>query len=177
MRAWGAQNNSGDWSYLEPPTSSRARGGTVHGGMLFSPAEFEMEDYLGINSAADTDSPLATTYVALAPTVRLAFGRPTTSGHPSSGSKVIHQEAAGEELIVAQVGTAGALTNIMKASIEATDSQAYVEFEGGRAVKIPSGDDTQRPTVPANGDLRVNTGTDELEYYSGGSWRTLIGTV
>ena len=175
VRAWGAQNNSGDWSYVQPPVSSRARGGTVNGGLLFAPSEFEMEDYLGINSVADTSSPSASTYVTFAPKVRVTFGLPTTSGHPSSASKVLYQASASGELIIAQVGTAGALTSIMKASVNATDTQPYVEIEGTRAVRIPAGEDSQRPTSPAEGDLRVNTTTNNLEYYAGGAWRTLLG--
>jgi hypothetical protein len=56
MRAWGSQSAStGDWSYVEPPMSSRARGGTGHGGILFSPPRFELEDYLGINTGANVE--------------------------------------------------------------------------------------------------------------------------
>lgn len=180
VRAWGAQSESGDWDFVEPPVSARARGGTVNGGLLFAPAEFEMEDYLGINSDADTDVPLATTYVTFAPTVRMAFGKPTVSGHLASGAKIIHQAAAGGALIVAESDADGALTDIVKASIEAADSQPYVECEGTRAMRIPAGTTAQRPSAGVAGDLRVNETTGKLEYYSGfggGGWYTASGAV
>jgi len=179
VRAWGAQSNSGDWDYIEPPVSSRARGGTVNGGLLFAPSEFEMEDYLGINSDADTDSPLATTYAMFAPGVAVAFGKPTVSGVPSDMSKVIHQDTASGELLISELNASGVATNIAKFSQDTADDPAlpYAEFEGTRGVKIPSGTTTQRPSAPVNGDLRVNTTSDELEYYSGGSWRTLSGAI
>jgi len=53
MRAWGNQNASGDWSYEEAPNTSRAQGGRSKGGVLFSPSQFEMEDYFAIKSVTD----------------------------------------------------------------------------------------------------------------------------
>jgi len=41
------------------------------------------------------------------------------------------------------------------------------------AVIIPAGDAAAQPAAPGNGGLRVNTQTDELEFYSNGSWHVL----
>lgn len=41
------------------------------------------------------------------------------------------------------------------------------------AVIIPNGDSSQQPLTPVDGMLRVNTGTDKLEYYSNSAWHVL----
>ncbi len=41
------------------------------------------------------------------------------------------------------------------------------------AVIIPAGTTAQKPAAPGNGGLRVNTDTDNLEFYSNGAWYVL----
>ena len=172
LRAWGAQSQSGDWDYIESPASSRARGGSVNGGLLFAPSEFEMEDYLGINSNADTDNPAAATFVTFAPTVAVAFGKPTTGGILAAGAKIIRQDTAAGEVVVSEVvGAVGATTDILKMSL--LDSEGYLELEGTGAVKIPSGTTGKRPSTPVVSMLRVNTTLTALEYYAAGAWQVL----
>ena len=52
-RAWGGQTASGEWDYVEDIDTSRARGGTAHGGVLLTPAHLELEDYFAIGSATN----------------------------------------------------------------------------------------------------------------------------
>lgn len=85
MRAWGMQSaGEGDWDYTEIPMRSRARGGTASGGVVFHPARFEFEDYLGIGNTLDVeDTGAATatdTHVLIAPGVNLSFGTPQVFG-------------------------------------------------------------------------------------------------
>ncbi len=173
IRAWGAQSESGDWKYAKTPVSSRARGGTADGGILVAPAEFEMEDYLGINSNADTDNPTASTYAMLAPNVSLAFGNPATSGGPTVGSKLIYQETAAGDLIFSEVtDVAGSLTEIIKVSVDG-DGAGYTELEGTGALKVPGGSTDERPTTPAAAMVRYNSTDKAFEYYDGTTWNSL----
>jgi hypothetical protein len=49
-------------------------------------------------------------------------------------------------------------------------------YVGGPILKIPSGDTTERPSVPAKGYVRYNTETDRFEGYGGGNvWGSLGG--
>ena len=170
IRAWGAQNQSGDWDYQSTPNKSRARGGTVKGGILIAPAEFEMEDYLGINSDVDTDNTSVSTFVTFAPTVGAAFGLPTTTGRPSQYSKLIRQNTATGKLAFSEFNASSGVTDIAKMSVLGT--QAYMELEGTGAVKIPSGTTGNRPsTGVALGMVRVNTTTSDLEFYDGSAWQ------
>jgi hypothetical protein len=172
IRAWGAQSESGDWNYIEHPETSRARGGNVNGGLLIAPAEFEMEDYLGINSNADTDAPAASSYVTFAPQVAAAFGKPTTGGHPTTSSKVIYQAAAAGKLVFGETTDAvGTLTNIFKLSL--LDGVAFAECLGTGALRVPVGTTAQQPTTPENGMVRVNSTATALEYYAGAAWNSL----
>jgi hypothetical protein len=41
------------------------------------------------------------------------------------------------------------------------------------ALRLPSGDDSQRPGSPANGDLRYNTDQTTIEGYANGAWANL----
>ena len=171
IRAWGAQNESGDWDYETTPSKGRARGGTVKGGILIAPAEFEMEDYLGINSDVDTDDTAVSTFVTFAPTVGAAFGKPTTTGRPSQYSKLIRQNTATGKLAFSEFthATTG-VTDIAKMSVLGT--QAYMELEGTGAVKVPSGTTGNRPsTGVATGMVRVNTTTSDFEFYDGSAWQ------
>ena len=148
IRAWGAQNQSGDWDYQSMPNKSRARGGTVKGGILIAPAEFEMEDYLGINSDVDTDDTAVSTFVTFAPTVGAAFGL----------------------LAFSEFNASSGVTDIAKMSVLGT--QGYMEVEGTGALKIPSGTTGNRPSTGVTlGMVRVNTTTSDLEFYDGSAWQ------
>src|SRR6056300_1478313 len=57
------------------------------------------------------------------------------------------------------IGTASPATSL---HISATD-----------ALRLPSGDDSQRPGSPANGDIRYNTDQTRIEGYSNGGWANL----
>jgi len=57
------------------------------------------------------------------------------------------------------IGTASPATTL---HISATD-----------ALRLPSGDDSQRPGSPANGDLRYNTDQTTIEGYANGAWANL----
>lgn len=170
IRAWGAQNESGDWDYETTPSKGRARGGTVKGGILIAPAEFEMEDYLGINSDVDTDDTAVSTFVTFAPTVGAAFGKPTTTGRPSQYSKLIRQNTATGKLAFSEFNASSGVTDIAKMSLLGT--QGYLEIEGTGAVKVPSGTTGNRPsTGVATGMVRVNTTTSDFEFYDGSAWQ------
>jgi hypothetical protein len=105
-RAWGAQSDDGDWDYVETPRSSRPRGGTANGGIVYTPPEFELEDYLGINHGdSDVDSPSTTSYVAMAPGVCMAFGSPASDGGMSgagNGSRTLAQDSASGNIKMAK---------------------------------------------------------------------------
>lgn len=96
MRAWGAQSDAtGDWDYVEDPMDSRARGGTAHGGVLFAPPRFELEDYYGLQGidVEDTTSERATQgYVLAAPGVAFALGKPAADGTLQAGGVTIGQD-------------------------------------------------------------------------------------
>jgi hypothetical protein len=57
------------------------------------------------------------------------------------------------------IGTASPATTL---HVSATD-----------ALRLPSGDDSQRPGTPANGDVRYNTDQATIEGYANGSWANL----
>ena len=170
IRAFGAQSQSGDWDYLTHPSVARPRGGNVNGGLLISPAEFEMEDYLGIASSVDTDNPVAATYAMLAPKVNLAFGKPTTTGRPSASSKSIHLDTAGGELKVSELDAAGAATGIAGFDVDA-DGEGHVDLKGTGSVGLPVGTTAQQPSSPSAGDFRYNSTDKAIEYYDGSAWQ------
>lgn len=175
VRAWAAQSDSGDWDYTVAPNRSRARGGTANGGLLIAPAEFEMEDYLGINSQADTDSPAASTFVTFAPKVGAAFGKPSTAGYPSANSKMIHQATAAGELLFSEFSdAAGATVDIAKMAL--VSGEGYLELEGTHALNLPSGTDAQQPAAPTEADFRYNTDNEGPEFYDGSAWVDLSTT-
>ena len=60
------------------------------------------------------------------------------------------------------VGTASPATTL---HVSATD-----------ALRIPSGTTAQRPGSPANGDVRYNTTTSQIEGYSNGQFRSMVGS-
>ncbi len=53
-------------------------------------------------------------------------------------------------------------------------SAGDVIMSGTGAMKIPSGDNAQRPTPPSNGMLRYNSTSNKFEGYQGGVWQDLL---
>ena len=51
------------------------------------------------------------------------------------------------------------------------DINGQVILESTDAILVPKGTTAQRPTSPANGHLRYNTDTNEIEGYQNGAWR------
>ena len=44
------------------------------------------------------------------------------------------------------------------------------------AIRVPSGTTAQRPGSPANGDIRYNSTTSQIEGYSNGEFRSMVGS-
>ena len=119
IRSWGAQNASGEWAYTQQPDDSRARGGTGTGGILFSPPQFEMEDYFQINSQADVKTRTTSGCVTVAPGVAFGLGIPLTTGGLATGGVIIEQDATdtvNDPLLISQMRN-GAKTAILKAQV------------------------------------------------------------
>jgi hypothetical protein len=176
MRAWGAQSAAtGDWKYAEQPGVARTRGGTANGGVMFGPPRFEMEDYFGINSAAnvaDTTSAKATTgYVLAAPGVAFALGKPSVDGGLQAQAVVIQQDltATASPLKISHDGS-----EVFRAVKNGSEVLVDLGQGGSTAVKIPYGTSAQRPATPQAGMLRINTnGANHLlEFYDppSGAW-------
>ena len=176
MRAFGGVSAAtGDWAYVEAPASSRARGGTANGGVLFAPPRFEAEDYFGINSGAnvdDTSSDRATSsYVLAAPGVAFALGLPTIGGDLAANSVVIRQDVATSTRPMVVEHNA---VELLRGYVDG--SETLVELAGTTAVLIPSGTDAQRPATPAVGHLRINTeSTPVIEWWDGSAWAVPTG--
>jgi len=179
MRAWGAQDAaSGEWAHVEEPRVSRARGGTGHGGVIFSPPRFELSDYYGIGAdvldVAETASAQATTaYVLAAPGVRYALGLPNADGTLQANGVQIYQPtlASGLSITHDDVEVVSAYKNAA--------SETIVELaQGGTktGLLMPSGTTANRPTTAAAaGLMRWNTTTSGLEVYDGASWAAVGG--
>ena len=186
MRAWGAQSDSeGEFSYVEAPIMSRARGGTGHGGIIFSPPRFELEDYYDVgagkqNVELTTGANATTSYILAAPGVSYALGLPNANGTLAANSVTISQvpsaTVAYKPLLVAHNGT-----KVIGAYDDGTDVIVELATGGNGAVVVPNGSSAQRPATPTRGMVRVNTsGTlDEPEFYdaSVSSWRALGARV
>ena len=173
LRAWGAQNESGDWNYTDRPELGRARGGHADGGVFFAPPEFEVEDYYGINSAADVRSAGTTSYVMCAPSVAFALGTPRNNGGLNVKSVIIGQVAAdgtNDPLTIYQLNSSRVAVSMISARVDQTDGESRVTFSGTQSVQIPSGTTAQQPTTPVVGDLRFNTDDAALEVYGGSAW-------
>lgn len=175
MRAWGGQSSStGDFSYVERPHESRARGGTCHGGLLLAPPRFELADYYGVtvNDVSDVASSRATSsYVLAAPGVAFALGLPTSAGALAPNSIVVQQDvaAAAKPLVVTHDAV-----EVFRAYSSGTET--HFAIGGTTAVQVPSGTDAQRPATPSVGHVRVNTqATPVIEYWDGGAWVTTGG--
>jgi len=57
-----------------------------------------------------------------------------------------------------------------KAGVNTSSLTVTFEVNSNDAVRLPSGNTGQRPSG-ANGYIRINTETSELEYYQGSSWK------
>lgn len=157
-RAWGAQNNSGDWAYTQKPATSRARGGTSVGGVVFGPPRFELSDYFGVGSQAnveDVTSAVATrSYVMVAPGVSLALGTPTNTGGIAAKGITIEQDVsvATKALLVKHDSA-----EIVRGYKSGTEVVVELAQGGTTAIKIPVGTTAQRPASPLDGHIRINT--------------------
>lgn len=47
----------------------------------------------------------------------------------------------------------------------------YLEADG--ALRVPTGATTERPSAPRTGDIRYNTSTTSIEYYTGSIWESI----
>lgn len=166
MRAWGAQAADGDWRYTEAPMLARARGGTVDGGVMFAPPRFDLADYFGIGgqNVDDTTSAQATVgHVLMAPGVRLAWGKPASTGGLQAGGFTAHPVAG--KWTLAQDGV-----ELVEAIDDGTDVLVRLGRGGTAAVSVPVGTTAQRPTTLEAGQVRFNSTTGQLECYNGSAW-------
>jgi hypothetical protein len=58
-----------------------------------------------------------------------------------------------------------------------SNSNAVVIIAGTSALQLPSGTTGEQPTLVANGSIRWNSTTSDIEYYSGASWQPITGKV
>lgn len=178
-RPWGAQAQ-GDWSYVEKPHSSRARGGTSNGGLLFCPPRFEAEDYFAIGGAVQdvedrTSAKATTSYVCAAPGVAFALGKPTSTGGLATGAVVIRQDtAANNRAIVIEQDS----NELFRAYDDGADCIVKLGQGGTGAVVIPRGSSGTRPATPAAAMVRARSSStfDSLEFYDGtnSAWRAVL---
>ena len=189
QRSWGAQTDSGEWGYTVRPSASRARGGTADGGILFSPPEFELEDYFGINSAADVTSPATTSHVMLAPGVKLTFGVPNSDGGAGARGITFEQtQVAGIDIFrMSQLNASRTAVTLMEAQVDTVSGGVLVDLGtgGNQAVRIPRGTSAQQPDPsdgeigPTGGEIRISTnvfsGVDTPEFFDAtlSSWEAL----
>ena len=179
MRAWGAHDtDAGDWSYVEQPATARSRGGTANGGVLLCPPRFEPEDYFEIGPARDVDDTTGDdatrAYLALAPGVSLALGKPALDGGVSDDTVTVRQDpTSGRVGVLVETATGDAL---LSAYAESADVIVELGRDGKCAVKLPVGSAAERPAGVA-GLIRVNSdgASDVIEYYDSqsASWKTL----
>jgi hypothetical protein len=58
-----------------------------------------------------------------------------------------------------------------------SNSNAVVIISGTSALQLPSGTTGEQPTLVANGSIRWNSTTSDVEYYSGTGWQPITGKV
>ena len=176
-RAWGAQAGSGarGWNYLATPGQSRVKGGIAAGGVLFSPPEFELEDYLGLGTGEVKGNTGTTAFVMAAPGVGFALGTPETDGGLANGSIIFDQQDSTSDSLepfqISQV-VSGTVVKLMEGKVD-SGGDRVVKFNGHDGVRIPVGTTAQRPSsLVEDGILRINTSgaSDVLEFYSDPSW-------
>ena len=62
--------------------------------------------------------------------------------------------------------------NIQGASVKFTTAGLGI-IDGTKAIVVPSGTTAERPSTPANAQLRYNTDNNEFEVYENGAWKNL----
>lgn len=185
LRAWGRQNQSGDWDYEERPRLSRARGGATKGGVVFTPPMFEMEDYLGIGDRAKDPTTRATTsFVAAAGGVGLALGEPSTDGALTEDSYVLHRYPTGtssrsRDFRISHIDDTKTQQDIITARRDSASGESVVRVLGTSSMQIPRGTTAQRPATltPEAGFARINTdlgATDRFEVHNGSGWLSMF---
>jgi len=175
-RAWGAQAN-GVYDYDQTPAESRARGGTANGGLLFGPPEFEMEDYLGINSTADVTAATTESLLTVAPGAAFALGTPVLDGGlAANGIKISQATGANGSLQVVQLNSSRVAKDLITGQVDQSTGEVIVSLAmgGSQAIQIPRGNDAARPASPGIGYIRINSqgNNDLLEFWNdqGGAW-------
>jgi len=183
MKAWGG-TASGSWVYQNNPETSRARGGTAHGGVLLCPPAYTIEDYLGVNSLRDVRTIETASFLCAAPSVAFALGTPATNGGINPKSVAIAQVPkatdANESLWIYQQSAASVATTLLKGRIDQGTGEVTVEIGGTTGFIMPRGTTAQRPgTLDKTAAFRVNTtresGTDTPEFWDAQqlSWTAL----
>ena len=182
MRSWGAQNSSGEWSYVESPDQARARGGTASGGILFTPPAYETEDYLAINSAENVRTISTESFVAVAPGVGFGLGLPSSIGGMAVKAVVLAQTPTGNDpLTIYQLDSSGVAQELFGGQVDQGTGEVVVSAGAGgnQALRLPRGTAAQRPATlaPTGGEIRCKTdgGTDVIEFYDfqNTTWSTL----
>ncbi len=177
-KSWAAQSGC-EFSYTQRPEESRARGGTANGGILFAPPHLEMEDYLGINSNESLTTTSTTAYVTAAPNVAFALGVPSTDGGLEDKSFRIRQNpSATDRGISIDQQYSGGWVEIFAGRVQASSGEVIAELAqgGNQAVRIPRGDNSQRPSgiTPTGGEIRINSNgaSDVFEFWDeqGATW-------
>lgn len=175
MHTWGAQEGDG-WDYQEFPRESRARGGTVSGGILFAPPHLQMEDYLS-GGTGDLTTTRTTSYITAAPNVAFALGTPNTDGGLDEASVIIAQDTSSNRVLtISQLDSTRTPTSLISGSVNQSSGEVIVGLARGgtTAIRIPEGTTAQRPASPTGGEVRINSssGTDTLEWYDsqGATW-------
>jgi hypothetical protein len=184
LRAWGDQS-SGDWAYDEAPRASRSRGGTARGGVMLSPPQFELEDYLVGTAGRVVDQLTTRHYFAAAQGVAIALGEPSDDGTLLPGSVTFDRYDATttsnrRAWRVAQIDANGDAVDMLRARIDGATQECVVDLLGN-AVLLPIGTTAQRPSAisPVAGHARINTSgaSDRFEFYDGSSWLSSFTTA
>ncbi len=177
VRAWGAQGN-GDWTYVDDPDNSRARGGTARGGILFGPPGLELEDYMGLGDGNPL-APTTASVVAVAPGVSFGLGTPHSDGGlAATGVTIAQGNDANQTLTIAQLDSTRTSRPLVTGKVDQGTGEISVATGGTAALKIPRGTTGQRPTsfAPAGGEIRINSSgaNDVLEFWDaqGSTWTT-----
>lgn len=151
---------------------------------MWTPPEFEMEDYYGIQSTADVRSAGTTSYVMCAPGVAFALGTPRDNGGLEAKSVIIGQVAAdntNDPYYIFQLDSNRVAQAMMNAELDQSSSEAVVRVLGNQSLMIPKGTTVQRPNaLSPTAAIRLNTdvfsGADTLETYDSqtGKWKQYI---
>lgn len=178
MHTWGAQDGPG-WDYTDYPGTTRARGGTVSGGVLFAPPHLAPEDYLS-GGAGDTTASGTSAYVTLAPNVCLALGEPNTDGGLNAASGTLAQDmsdATNRPLVLSQLNSSRTAVPLITASVNQSSAEVSVAIGGTQALTLPRGTTAQQPSAPSGGEIRVNSSgaNDVVEFWDeqGSTWTSL----